>query len=59
MVPAESGILSAREMVITDMDAALLVQKLASREYSAYEVIILLDVTYLGTFFVVNIMHCR
>lgn len=37
-VPAECGLLSSRELQITDTDAALLVQKLATREYSSYEV---------------------
>lgn len=37
-VPAECGILSSRELEITETDAALLVQKLATRAYSSYEV---------------------
>lgn len=34
----ESGILLSREIDITETDAPLLVQKLAAREYSSYEV---------------------
>lgn len=36
-VPSECGILSSREIEITDTEATLLVQKLISREYSSYE----------------------
>ncbi|KAI5458321.1 putative Acetamidase [Mariannaea sp. PMI_226] len=37
-VPAECGILTARETNITETTAAVLVQKLISREYSSHEV---------------------
>ncbi|KAL7940887.1 putative Acetamidase [Trichoderma barbatum] len=37
-VPAECGILTARELTITETDAAALVNKLISREYSSREV---------------------
>ena len=36
--PIESGILSSREIEITETDAATLVPKLAAREYTSYEV---------------------
>ncbi|XWW97156.1 hypothetical protein V2A60_005137 [Cordyceps javanica] len=36
--PVESGILSPREIEITETDAATLVPKLAAREYTSYEV---------------------
>ncbi|KAJ0418961.1 amidase signature domain-containing protein [Aspergillus carlsbadensis] len=37
-VPAECGLLTARELEITETDADILVQKLLSREYSSHEV---------------------
>ncbi|KIV77499.1 hypothetical protein PV11_09289 [Exophiala sideris] len=37
-IPTECGILTAKELAITEDDAAALVQKLVSREYSSYEV---------------------
>ncbi|KAI1619401.1 general amidase [Exophiala viscosa] len=37
-VPVESGILTARELAMTEDDAVALVQKLVNREYSSYEV---------------------
>jgi amidase len=37
-VPAECGILTARELTITETDATVLVDKLISREYSSREV---------------------
>lgn len=37
-IPAKCGILTARELEMTEMDVVLLVQKLLSREYSSYEV---------------------
>lgn len=37
-VPAECGILTARELEITATDAAVLVEKLMARGYSSYEV---------------------
>ncbi|KAL2856990.1 amidase signature domain-containing protein [Aspergillus pseudodeflectus] len=37
-VPAECGILTARELKITETDADVLVQKLLNREYSSHEV---------------------
>jgi amidase len=37
-VPAECGILTARELKITEIDADVLVQKLLSRDYSSHEV---------------------
>jgi hypothetical protein len=37
-VPAECGILTARELTITETDAAALVNKLISREYTSREV---------------------
>ena len=37
-VPIECGILTTRELEITETDAVVLVQKLISREYSSHEV---------------------
>jgi amidase len=37
-VPKSCGILTARELEITQEDAVLLVQKILNREYSSYEV---------------------
>ena len=37
-VPTKCGILSTREIEITEMDAVTLVQELINRRYSSYEV---------------------